>query len=244
MRVFHYRSWPVVGCLIVVLSGVACSENESSDSFTASPITLSGTVTHGTSQMPMSGVSVCADAADTCVSTDDSGRYSIEGAPSQSAILMRVVKDGFVPLVLPVDTPGVDHDLNVVSLLPESLQAAQSGIIGVEPVIDRGGIVFSVSNGVNGDGVNVPGISVSLQPPSGEGPFYVQGALPSRDLSETSQNGGGLWVNIMPGDYALSHVGLREECRTLYGYGGPRVLRFPVLADAVTVLRIECPDEH
>mgnify|MGYP001291049338 CR=1 FL=1 len=58
---------------------------------------------------------------------------------------------------------------------------------------DNTGIVaFSVSNGIFGDGINISGVQVTIDPTNGNGPFYTNSiGLPTDSLMETSENGGG-----------------------------------------------------
>ena len=203
-------------------------------------ITLEGTVTHGTTSMPMPNVEVCLQTTSQCTSTDETGRYALTDMPANRNVVISVFREGFVRLLLPVQTPNTDHAVNVASLLPNALQNAQSSLLGVEAIADTGSIAFSISNGINGDGINVPGVRVRLSPTSGDGPFYLRGGLPTSDLVSTSENGGGLWVNIQPGDYMLSFQDLPNNCTTLFGFGVPAELLTPIEANTVSILRIEC----
>lgn len=232
----HAQSLVSQICLGTLLScNFACG-----DEAVESPIILEGTVTHGTTSMPMSDVEVCLQPASKCTSTDEAGRYTLTNVPAHRNVVISVFQEGFIRLILPVRTPNTDHAVNVASLLPNALQNAQSRLLGVEVLADTGTIAFSVSNGINGDGINVPGVRASLSPTSGDGPFYLRGGLPTSDLISTSENGGGLWVNIQPGDYVLSFQDLPDNCTTLFGFGETAALLTPIEADTVSVLRIEC----
>ena len=46
-------------------------------------------------------------------------------------------------------------------------------VLGVDDVPGTGQIVFSISNGIDGEGLNVAGVAVALQPQDGDGSFFV-----------------------------------------------------------------------
>ena len=106
---------------------------------------------------------------------------------------------------------------------------------------ERGLVAFSISNGIAGDGINVPGIVVGLQSVSGQGPFYSSAAgLPDPSLMSTSLNGGGVFINVRPGSYLIQYANLPNGCVGRLGWGDVDRHRMTVEANRVTVVRIEC----
>ena len=104
-----------------------------------------------------------------------------------------------------------------------------------------GQVAFSISNGINGDGVNVPNIETQLEPDSGSGPFYSNDSgLPDLELTQTSANGGGVYVNVEPGMYTLSYLNIPGNCTPMLGWGPVEAPSFQVFANRVTYVRIEC----
>ena len=153
--------------------------------------------------------------------------------------------DAHRSLLVPVQTGSEDIALRPLSLLPEALVDAQTSAVGATGDPALGQIVFSVSNGIAGDGVNVADVTAVLEPDSGVGPFYLSSTgLPVVELEATSSNGGGGWLDVTPGTAALRFENLPVGCVSLYGWAGPTPLRFSTRAGHATVLRIECAERE
>lgn len=192
------------------------------------------------------GVNVClvGSSSETCTDTDDDGIYTLSDAPGDSDISLTVTKEGYIGGTIPLTTPGDSHEVPVVSMGGAILIELQMGILNVDAVENTGQVAFSISNGINGDNLNIAGITVNLAPNTADGPFYSNASgLPEPELEETSANGGGLFVNVVPGQYSLSQSNLPENCLPMLGWGAPDNPGFEVIADRVTYVRIECPVE-
>ena len=99
-----------------------------------------------------------------------------------------------------------------------------------------------VSNGINGDGINVPDVAIELDPTTGDGPFYSNAlGIPVDDLSTTSDNGGGVVINLSEGVYQLTYDNLPSNCDLLIGWGSVENHQIPIVADRVSFARITCP---
>ena len=59
---------------------------------------------------------------------------------------------------------------------------------------------------------------------------------------ETSNNGGGVIVNVPPGNSTIELNGLPENCMRLLGHGSPEALNAPVVANMVSIVRVECAE--
>ena len=204
-------------------------------------VTVSGPVKDLGDNEPLAGVEVCWQGQEQCTQTNADGRYSIEGVPENSELMLTLQADAYALGLVPLMVTKGDHEVAPVSLGSTLLMELQSGLIGADSVPGRGQLVFGVSNGIPGDGINVPGITAALQPVSGDGPVYTTPAgLPNTELTATSTNGSGVMVNLEPGRYTLNLSGLPDGCTMVLGWGEPQAIEFDILADRVTYIRIEC----
>ena len=190
---------------------------------------------------PLAGVEVCWVDADQCTQTGVDGRYRFEGVPAGSEMTLTIDAPGYAAGLVPVGVGAIELEVAPLALGSTLLMELQAGLLGVPSIPGTGQLVFGVSNGIPGDGINVPDISASLTPAAGEGPFYTTPAgLPNTELESTSAHGGGVLVNIPSGRYTLDHVGLPAGCTMVLGWGQPSAVDFEVQADRATYIRIEC----
>ena len=135
------------------------------------PVTLSGPVNDLGNGEGLEGVEVCILNTSTCTTTDADGTYLIDGVPAESNVSLSVTMPEYLGGVIPVMTGSEAMTVPVVSMGSELLSELQIGILDVPAVEDAGQIAFSISNGIFGDRINVPGIRVALEPAAGDGPF-------------------------------------------------------------------------
>lgn len=206
-------------------------------------VSLTGLVNELGGSDGLAGAQVClaqSEPAD-CTATQDDGTYTLFNIASESNISLTVSKEGYLGGVIPVSTRSETLAVPVVSLGSSILVELQLGILNVEALADSGQLAFSISNGINGDGVNVANMKVSLKPSTGDGPFYSnESGLPDPDLEQTSVNGGGVFVNLAPGQYILQHTNLPESCTPMLGWGEASAITFEIIANRVTYARVEC----
>ena len=214
---------------------VACSE--------APTIRVSGPVTDLANSEPLVGARVCLKDSQLCTTTNDTGIFELDGVEAQSSGALTVDLDGYLPGLVPFVAEATDTELAIISLGGDIIMELQMAVLNIESEAGTGQVVFSVSNGIFGDRINVPAIQTTLIPGGGSGPYYLNsGGLPDLDLTETSSNGGGLFVNVPPGDHSLRHQNLPEGCTRILGWSNPESLEIPVEAERVTYARIECKE--
>ena len=232
-------------CLGAVLLAVGCTGSAvKPDTGTGDTpqVTLEGLITNLLTASGESDVEICVEGTGDCDISDASGAYRVL-AQAEAEVELVVTLDGHQSLLVPVQTGVEDTALRPLSLLPEGLVDAQANAVGATGDPALGQVVFSVSNGIAGDGVNIPGVVAALEPESGIGPFYLGSTgLPDAALEATSSNGGGGWLDVTPGEAALVFENLPADCVSLYGWDGPTPLRFSSRSAHATVLRIECTD--
>ena len=194
----------------------------------------------------LEGVQVCpvGSSPDECVLTNENGIYTLSQLESETDLSLTVSKSGYIGGALSFTTGLEPIEVPVVSMAGEVVMQLQNGILDVETIENTGQIAFSISNGINGDGLNVPNIKTQLEPASGSGPFYANdNGLPNVDLTETSGNGGGVYVNVSPGIYSLTFLNIPPNCTPMLGWGPVGNPSFEVFANRVTYVRIECAND-
>jgi len=190
------------------------------------------------------GVEVCVheDNELGCRTTDAEGVYEFVSVKEGQDLLLILTLEGHLGGAAPITVTGTDHEVAPLAMASNTILGLQQSALEVEEIEGSGQIAFGASNGISGDKINIEGFTVTLVPESGDGPFYLSSlGLPDTTLSQSSSNGGGLWVNLDPGDVELSYEGITIECTTLLGWGEPATLRLPILPNRVTYARIECP---
>ena len=190
----------------------------------------------------LADVEVCLASDGPCSTTDADGAYQLEVVANQEHLLLLDGAD-LTPGAVAFVAEEAALQLANVSLLSSELVAGQFAALDQVWLEGTGVVAFSVSNGIDGDGVNVAEVEVSVQPAAGEGSLLQHGAGDSLgELTATSDNGGGVLINLVPALYQLQYSPLLETCELVLGWGAPEDHQIPVLADRVTVARISCPE--
>ncbi|HCH62939.1 MAG: hypothetical protein CL927_05670 [Deltaproteobacteria bacterium] len=230
---------------IALLAALGCagSDTKRDTASEAGPqVTLEGQITNLLTAAGERNVEICVEGTGDCAISDANGSYRVL-ADAEAEVQLVVTLDAHRALLVPVQTGSDDAPLRPLSLLPEALVDAQAGAVGATGDPALGQVVFSVSNGIAGDGINIADVVATMEPESGVGAFYLgSSGLPDTALEATSSNGGGGWLDVNPGDAALRFGNLPAGCVPLYGWAGPDPLRFSVRASHATVLRIECAE--
>jgi len=188
---------------------------------------------------------VCLAGSNLCTDTDETGTFTLKDVEASTEQAIHIDLEGYLPGLVAFEAPEADMELAVISLGGDILMDLQMAILEVENKPGSGQVVFSISNGIFGDRINVSNISTELSPSGGSGPYYLNSnSLPDTELGETSTNGGGLFVNVPAGNHTLTHLGLSSGCTTILGWEGPEKLTIPVASERVTYARIECAVEN
>ena len=221
----------------------ACIQSEKDTSNDNQPtVTVSGRVVELFGAVGIAGVEVCVSETSVCTQTDTDGFYALEATTQGNHILLLTSPD-YVGGSLAFTTQDLDVALANVSLLSPTLTEGQFSALEQEWEPGTGVLAFSVSNGINGDGVNVPDVEVQLTPQAGDGPFYSNAlGIPVDNLSATSDNGGGVVVNLPEDTYQVNYNGLPDSCELLLGWGSVESHQVPIVSDRVSFARISCPE--
>ena len=221
----------------------ACTPSEKDTSNDTEPtITVSGRVVELFGAVGIAGVEVCVSETSVCSQTDTEGSYTLKATTYSNHILLLTSPD-YVGGSLAFTTQDLDVTLANVSLLSPTLTEGQFSALDQQWESGTGVLAFSISNGINGDGVNVPNVEIQLTPQAGDGPFYSNAlGIPVDNLSATSDNGGGVVVNLPENTYQVNYNGLPDSCELLLGWGSVENHQVPIVADRVSFARISCPE--
>ena len=155
--------------------------------------------------------------------------------------LLEMSGDDLVSGLVPVVAQPPSQTVPNISLVTPALIQAQMNMVELDWEEGTGILVFSISNGIFGDGINVPDIRLSMDEAAGVGPFYTNSSgLPSTELTATSSHGGGVWLNLQPGRHTLLPSNLPAECTVLLGWGTVEAIEIPIQEGYVTFMRVEC----
>lgn len=180
-----------------------------------------------TEETPVEGMEICVFEHDDipCVQTDADGKFEIAEVPNEP-VLVSFTKDGY-PSYLRAASSGLGTILITRIMDDERTTENAEMLGGTYPDDATGGIVFGALT-YNTEGVESPyafsmnevinwicldEVTVSLDPDSGVGPFYVdENEQYDTSLTETSEAGWGSIYNIEPGDYTLTYSHPQMDC--------------------------------
>jgi len=183
------------------------------------------------------GARVCViePAGGPCVTSAADGTFTATGIPADTEMLLELTKDGFVPALATVTSGTVDVDFSY--LMARRTTVATLGFVISETIMPTKGQIF-IQTGA------AAGVSVTLTPTSGAGPFYATaGGVPSRTLTETTTSGTAIFANVDPGDYVVTFSHATLTCTpTGFAWTGTvaETTRLPVQADHITSTVVDC----
>ena len=227
--------------MIFLLVACALSVKDTANAH-ESTITVSGRVVELFGSVGIDDIEVCLEETSFCTQTDSDGLYTLE-ATTQSNHILYLSSTDHVGGTLAFTTQDLDVDLANVSLLSPSLTESQFNALNQQWESSTGVLAFSISNGINGDGVNVSDVEIQLTPQAGNGPFYSNAlGIPVDNLLATSDNGGGVVINLPEGTYQVNYNNVPNGCELLLGWGSAESHQVPILSDRVSFARIACPE--
>lgn len=187
------------------------------------------------------GVVVCVDGRGDigCATSGPDGTFALEGLPPMTNLVLTFAKDGFIPESSSIQTASTDMRVTTTSVAMFPLQ--QTTPRGAPHDPESGGAEFlavsASSTEPSGFGL-LEGVTVSLDPPRGEGPDFFVGTQFRRRATATRHGVGFFW-NLPPGDYTLTFEHPDYDCSAIqtplaaFGIpvqGTPNAVRFTVLA--------------
>jgi hypothetical protein len=196
------------------------------------------------------GVQVCVYNMPSipCATTGADGVFTLTGLPVMSDIALTLNKDGYYPVIKPIETAHADMD-GTPSYMYMGLTTAPQPPLGGTTVdwTSKGQVAFfavgphfgNPDAGAQGD----PGATVSLTPAGGNGPFFLTDGNTFDLTAKTFVDVQGWYYNLDPGQYSLVLGDTNNDCEPIsfpfgqYGYpGATHEVKFPIVAGYTTEL--------
>ena len=199
-------------------------EDSSLDSQDSSPVaiaTFSGVVYQFQTHEPLPGATVTLEEhPELSTVTDDSGAYVLEGVPVGERVTPKIELSKHVNAWHQSITVEGDVEMLYFQAIPTTVfNLLKAGIEdgGVEVDLDTAcAVVTTVSDASmasvqdweafleRGDAGELAGASAEILPSSGLRLYFNEEVRPDPTKTETTTDGGVLWLNVSPGDYTLS----------------------------------------
>jgi hypothetical protein len=183
-------------------------------------------------------VCVHEDPSVECVTTDSGGLYTLKGVPGDAEVLIKYTKSGYFPALVTVQTVPGEMDVGKFPAPTNNEASAFASAVGVTIDFSKGNILTLALNSSTAAMTGEAGVSVSLSPISGLGPFYANDSyFPDKNLKWTSSAGAGLFANVEPGDAEVEMKPFVKTCNrysTSWPGSTPTSAKVRVVAGYVT----------
>jgi hypothetical protein len=198
-------------------AGAAGSGGGKSDAATTS---VSGNIVALIDQVtPVTGMQVCVygDSSVPCATTDQFGAYTITGMEADKEILLEFTKLNYFPALVTVKTRPTPINIGEFPAPTTGEASLFASIAGVTLDSAKGQMLATaVQPGSGGGFVGQDGVTITVTPDSGAGPFFTDDQnLPDLTLTTTGPNGLGLWANVNPGDVQVAFTHPTKTCTPL-----------------------------
>jgi hypothetical protein len=239
--------------IICLLSlAIGCTDSSPSP-WTGATLTVAGSVIDFSSKAPIAGAQVCVYSPLTspkaCATTGADGTVSLSGVPAGTQEMISATKSGYVSLMQMGTLTAANATLR--GTMPTIGAATALGtVVSVEAdLTNLGHLVFitGAGNGPTPDGGmpnDTAGVTASLSPASGKGPFYANTAgVPDTSLTATTTSGFGSFLNLPPGDYDLTFSPPSgKTCTEVYAWsnGKPNGFKVRIVAGFITGVILAC----
>ena len=193
----------------------------------------------------VAGAKVCVYQMPTvpCVLSGQNGEFLLQGVPKNTEVALIAEKSGNLKFIYTLKTAEADIKLDVeLQMIPTSLLSVLGAFVGATPDSTKGFVVGYVAK--QSGGTALKGAAITLDPKSGEGPFYTDDTnLPSKTATATGKSGLGVAMNINPGTIkvTVTHP-TNTNCQVDVGWkdAAAGTARVPIEAGAVTSARFYC----
>lgn len=166
---------------------------------------------------PIVGAEICVlqHPQVTCVKSDSSGKYKLVGIPVGQDIYITITNSSqnLVPTRIahhqPVNAPDPHYITGLASFAEANLLASA---MGTTLDLQKGMIATDTGEQQGTSYTPLAGVSVSLIPQSGNGPYYPTSSGLPNSKPETSPTGVTLWANVTPGTVEISFSHPQKTC--------------------------------
>ncbi len=129
-----------------------------------------------------------------CVGVDEDGMAQIQ-VPVNAEVQLRTTAIRYFPLLNTLTTTDADGSADI-DIGKRSNIAPLLAAVGIDLDETKGQLAFLAQTS---PGSGLEGVSVTVTPESGEGPFYTRDSLPEDGLTATTSDGLGVYANLDPG---------------------------------------------
>ena len=209
------------------------------------PLTVffAGTIYRRKSDLFILGAEVCLlnQPQAACEITDSVGRFRF-AVPPDTNLAVTVRAPGFGSSLVAFRSGRSDLTGFTITLLTDESEKTYYGAAGVDWPSTTRGFLFVFANDMMN--LQLAGLTMSLSPSSGSGPFYddANGA-PDKTLQATSAIGTTHFGGVAPGDLEVSFGPSNLFCSAIVGAWPsehPGMVRVPVVAGVETIVGVRC----
>jgi len=192
---------------------------------------------------PIPGATVCLrDSQVPCVTSDASGAFTLD-VPAHQEIAITVSADGFAARLLTASTVGKGLTWTITLPAGDS-QAARYTKLGTTRPDAASGAIVANTRAPNGIDHGLDGVTMSVDPPSGHGPFYfAPDGAPDASRTSTSTYAEIIVAGLAPGVVEVTTGPADVTCVPSFGgwpSNRPGSVRVPIVAGFETRLVMQC----
>jgi hypothetical protein len=167
----------------------------------------------------VSGVKVCVyqNTSIKCSTSSTSGKFVLFHLTLNADYHVTFEKAGWMPLVVPIHVPRTSLDghgefIHRVGMVAEQTAKLVGTLMGVNNVdlTNKAHVVVDVHESQQN---TVAGVSITMSPQNGQGPFYTTTSGTKNPKPETSAAGLAIFLNVTPGTYEFSYTHATKSCK-------------------------------
>jgi hypothetical protein len=185
---------------------------------------------------PLEGVEVCEiDNASNCAVTDGNGEARIK-LPRERLTGYTISKDGYVPFLVGDVTDDTFSFLSEGwTMFRDELVADQSNELGFDYPWTGGWVALRVFP-------RMAGVTYELLGTTGTAYYVDENGLGNLDLTATTANGDGGFIEVPPGVHQVEFGGTAKDCEASFAWPGdaPNQIKVPVRAGYLTYGSMNC----
>ena len=182
---------------------------------------------------PLGGVELCETDTANCATTDAIGFAQIT-LPADQEISYTLSKDGYGPFLL-ADVTDEAFDGTTPSMRSDALLSDFSEILMIQYPW-AGGSLFLRERDL------MAGVTFDLTGETAQAYYLDEEGMPALDLTATTTNGRGGFVELSPGEHQVEFGGTATNCIPHLGWPGNAANRVtvPVRAGHITIVSMQC----
>jgi hypothetical protein len=172
-----------------------------------------------------------------CVVTDALGGFTYTGVPEFTRVRVGVSKSTYFPIESLVDTTDQDGTLSGFMLTQGLITIAVSS--GTTTTFDPNLPAVSVTVKDPQTDLTLSGYSISIDPPAGDGPYYIDNGSIVMNGTQTTIDGTAFIINVPVGTYDVNVSG-PGTCTASFIDDDPNEHTAPLINPAQFVIVFDC----